>query len=149
MPFFDWVIGQSLAKDSSVFVKYGTLACIAMIIKHSKREDILPHAEKLLSWIINSEFKDSSGTNVQKLVYKIIQRIGLTFLPPRIASWRYQRGNRSLSANLNAGGDLSSNTASNNHNEKLEEEAIDIPDAVEEVIDQVIHGLRCPDSVVR
>uniref|UniRef100_A0AAR5P213 Tubulin-specific chaperone D C-terminal domain-containing protein n=1 Tax=Dendroctonus ponderosae TaxID=77166 RepID=A0AAR5P213_DENPD len=73
--FFDWVVEQSLASNSDVFVKYGTLACIAVIIKHGKREDILPHASKLLSWIINSEFKESSGTSVQKLVYKIIQRI--------------------------------------------------------------------------
>lgn len=76
LTFFDWVLEQSLAKDSNVFVKYGTLACIAMIIKHGKREDILPHARKLLAWIINSEFKESSGTSVQKLVYKIVQRIG-------------------------------------------------------------------------
>lgn len=74
--FFDWVVEQSLASNSNVFVKYGTLACIAVIIKHGKREDMLPHASKLLSWIINSEFKESSGTSVQKLVYKIIQRIG-------------------------------------------------------------------------
>ncbi|XP_066141125.1 tubulin-specific chaperone D [Euwallacea fornicatus] len=148
VPFFDWVREQSLAQESNVFVKYGTLACIAMIIKHGKREDILPHAQKLLAWIINSEFKDSSGTNVQKLVYKIIQRIGLTFLPPQIASWRYQRGSRSLAANLNAAGDLSLNIEGN-HSVERPEEAVDVPDEVEEVIDQLIQGLRCADGVVR
>ncbi|KAL1505707.1 hypothetical protein ABEB36_005211 [Hypothenemus hampei] len=147
--FFDWSLKQSLAQNSNVFVKYGTLACIAMIIKHGKREDILPHANKLLEWIIHSEFKESSGTNVQKLVYKIIQRIGLTYLPPRIASWRYQRGNRSLAANLNAAGDLYVNQSTNHNTNEKEEVQIEIPDEVEEVIDQLIQGLRCSDSIVR
>lgn len=78
--FFDWGINQSLSKDSNIFVKYGTLACIASIIKHGKRDDILPHAHRLLEWIINSEFKENSGSNVQKLAYKIVQRIGTRFM---------------------------------------------------------------------
>ncbi|XP_050312705.1 tubulin-specific chaperone D [Anthonomus grandis grandis] len=148
--FIEWVFDKSLSKDSNVFIKYGTLACIAMIIKHGKREDILQHAPKILSWIINSEFKESSGTSVQKLVYKIVQRIGLTFLPPRLASWRYQRGNRSLAANLSAAaGDLSSYIPSFNRSEEQPEEQFNVPDEVEEVIDQLIQGLRCADSVVR
>ncbi|XP_030759284.1 tubulin-specific chaperone D [Sitophilus oryzae] len=145
-PFIDWVMVQSLASNSNVFVKYGTLSCIATIIKHGKREDVLPHARVLLEWIINSEFKENSGSNVQKLVYKIIQRIGLTFLPPLIASWRYQRGNRSLAANLSAGGDLRTSTSNEIPDLNVN---INIPDEVEEVIDQLIQGLRCPDSVVR
>lgn len=66
----------SLSTDSSVFVKYGTLACIATILKHGKREDLLPYARRLLEWIINAEFKNNVGSNIQKLVYKIVQRIG-------------------------------------------------------------------------
>lgn len=77
--FFDWAIELSLAQDSNVFVKYGTLASVAMILKHGKREDLLPHAQKLLQWIVNDEFKNNAGTSVQKLVYKIIQRIGIIF----------------------------------------------------------------------
>lgn len=75
--FFTWACELSVQKDSSVFVKYGTLASVAMILKNGKREDLLPHATKLLQWIINSEFKNNPGSNVQKLVYKIIQRIGM------------------------------------------------------------------------
>jgi hypothetical protein len=47
-----------------------------MILKHGKREDLLPHAERLLQWIIDDDIKTNSGSNVQKLVYKIVQRIG-------------------------------------------------------------------------
>ncbi|KAJ8938560.1 hypothetical protein NQ314_011450 [Rhamnusium bicolor] len=148
--FFDWVIDLSLSKESNVFVKYGTLACIATILKHGKREDLLPYTRRLLEWIVNDEFKNNSGSNIQKLVYKIVQRIGLTFLPPRVAAWRYRRGNRSLAANLSAGDGSVPNTSINNTEvEEPEENDLEVPDEVEEVIDQLIHGLRSFDSIVR
>lgn len=74
--FFDWACSLSVDPDSNVFVKYGCLASVAMILKHGKREDLVPHAPKLLEWIVNAEFKNNPGTNIQKLVYKNIQRIG-------------------------------------------------------------------------
>ncbi|XP_018565799.1 tubulin-specific chaperone D [Anoplophora glabripennis] len=147
--FLDWAMELSLSKDSNVFVKYGTLACIATILKHGKREDLLPHARRLLEWIINAEFKNNVGSNIQKLVYKIVQRIGLTFLPPRVAAWRYKRGNRSLAANLSAGDGSIPKTSNNDEVEENEDDDIDVPDEVEEVIDQLIQGLRSIDSIVR
>lgn len=40
----------------------------------------------------------------RKLAVKLIQRIGLIFLRPRMASWRYRKGqNSSIVANLEAG----------------------------------------------
>lgn len=66
----------AIEADSNVFVRYGILSSIAMLLKHGKRDDLLPYAPTLLQWIINAEFKDDPGTNIQKFVYKIIQRIG-------------------------------------------------------------------------
>lgn len=73
-------MNTSIENDSSSFFRYGTLASVAMILKNGKREDLLPYAPTLLRWIINAEFKNNPGTNIQKLVYKIIQRIGLLLL---------------------------------------------------------------------
>ena len=40
----------------------------------------------------------------RKLAVKLIQRIGLVFLRPRVAAWRYQRGAKSnIAANLGSG----------------------------------------------
>lgn len=78
--------------------------------------------------------------------------LGLTFLPPRVATWRYKRGNRSLAANLSAGdGGSTTVTVKANQSDAQEEidEHIDVPDDIEEVIDQLIQGLRCGDGVVR
>lgn len=151
-PFFKWACDLSVDPNASIFIKYGTLASIAAILKHGKREDLLPFARNLLEWIINAEFKNNSGANIQKLAYKIIQRIGMTFLPPRVASWRYRRGNRSLAANLSAGdGETTVPLVTEQEPTKVEVDAeeIDVPDEIEEVIDQLIQGLGCGDSIVR
>ncbi|KAB0802179.1 hypothetical protein PPYR_04365 [Photinus pyralis] len=146
--FFEWACKLSIASDSIVFVKYGCLASVAMVLKHGKREDLIHHAPYLLKWIINAEFKVNPGTNIQKLVYKNIQRIGLIFLPARIATWRYQRGSRSLMANLHAG-DYRSGTFSTSLPCDECEENINVPDEVEEVVDQLFQGLGSSDCVVR
>ncbi|XP_064213928.1 tubulin-specific chaperone D isoform X2 [Tribolium castaneum] len=146
LSYIEWSMVESTSSESTIFTKQGTLASIAMILKTGKRDDLLPHARPLLQWIIRDEIKHNSGTNVQKLVYKIVQRIGLTFLPPKVAAWRYKRGNRSLAANL-SGGD--GTTSSHDTQEPLPEDNIEVPDEVEEVIDQLINGLRSCDGIVR
>lgn len=79
--------------------------------------------------------------------------IGLTFLPPRLATWRYQRGNRSLTANLSAGDgkpSVTDPTQNANHiSENDTSENIEVPDEIEEVIDQLIQGLGSNDGIVR
>ncbi|XP_022919826.2 tubulin-specific chaperone D [Onthophagus taurus] len=148
--FLDWARNLSSNPSSTVFLKYGVSSCVAMVIKHGKREDLLPLARDLLDWIIGDHFRLNSGSDVHKLVYKIVQRIGLIFLPPRIASWRYQRGNRSLTANLSAGDAKTDITPQQSTNliETTPEE-IDVPDEIEEIIDQLIQGLGAEDSIVR
>ena len=40
----------------------------------------------------------------RKLATKLIQRIGLVYLRPRVAAWRYQKGQKSsIAANLSGG----------------------------------------------
>lgn len=95
--YLDWV------SESNDQVHFGKLAAISNILKHGKREDLLVHAPKILAWMLSCDYK--SGNDFLKIKYfvKIIQRLGLVFLKPRLAKWRYQRGSRSLSAKLAAG----------------------------------------------
>ena len=68
---------------------------------------------------------------------------GLTFLPPRIASWRYKRGHRSLVVNMTLGGQSTSDGAN------AEEEDIEVHPLVEEVLDTLLTGLKHESTVVR
>ena len=96
---------------------------------------------------------------LRKLLVKLFARIGCAYLPPRVASWRYQRGKRSLVENLLKGNDGSKSSttvksdelkASCNDNQ-LDSSAqiFEIPDQVEDSMDQLLRSLTDSATVVR
>lgn len=95
--YFDWIC------ESAEEIQFGKLAAISNILKHGKREDLLVHAKKLLAWILSCDYKSGIDFLKNKYFVKIIQRLGLIFLKPRLAKWRYQRGSRSLTSKLATG----------------------------------------------
>ncbi|RYE95980.1 MAG: hypothetical protein EOO41_05100, partial [Methanobacteriota archaeon] len=102
-----------------------------------------------------------SSSLLRKLLVKLATRTGLAYLPPRLVSWRYQRGNRSLLRNLSAAGVASATTAIASNSKAatseaaaaavggVEDEDIDIPPQMEDIIDMLLRGLRDTDTVVR
>lgn len=152
--FLDWIISHHQA--DTVEIKYGQLAAVGAILKHGKRDDLLPYADKLLQWIVSCQYKDSSDFLKYKSYIKIIQRIGLIYLKPRIANWRYKRGTRSLAKNLALDNETPQQSQLNTmeHNQQSSEELISdeeviVPDAIEEVIEELLQGLRSGGNDVR
>lgn len=92
--YFEWTC------ESNDEVQFGKLAAISSVLKHGKREDLLVHAKKLLAWLLSCDYKTGDDFLKNKYFVKIIQRLGLVFLKPQLATWRYQRGSRSLIAKL-------------------------------------------------
>lgn len=103
---------------------------------------------------------------LRKLSIKLIQRLGLTFLKPRLASWRsvrkkktylssfktithctscrYQRGSRSLAANLSKSqSSVTDAVTTHMDTEGQEEEDYDIPEEVESVIGEGPASFQC------
>jgi len=77
---------------------------------------------------------------------------GLSFLKMRVAAWRYQRGSRSLAENLRAGDNIAHDVLSWNPVPQNEEEMIEdfeVPDCIEDVIEELMQGLRDSDNVIR
>jgi hypothetical protein len=77
---------------------------------------------------------------------------GLIFLKMRVTVWRYQRGGRSLAANLSVGDSITPDPLPLNsvlQNEEETNEDFEIPDEIEEVIEELVQGLRDPDTVIR
>lgn len=126
-------------------VKYGQLSSVAAILKLGKRDDILPYADRLLQWIVACNYKGSTDFLRHKHSIKIIQRIGMIYLKPVIASWRYKRGLRSLAVNLSGQNLENLNGADDN----LSDDEIYIPDQIAEVIEELLQGLRSPSSDIR
>lgn len=78
----------------------------------------------------------------------------MTFLQARVATWRYQRGSRSLEETLAASGPSSSSGGQQQGASRIgkgedEGEAYDVPEEIEEVIGLLLNGLRDRDTVVR
>ncbi|KAJ8793101.1 hypothetical protein J1605_003778 [Eschrichtius robustus] len=91
---------------------------------------------------------DSNQTLLRKLGVKLVQRLGLTFLKPQVAKWRYQRGCRSLIASLQLS--LQSPRDPGIQAETPDSDGEDdVPEEVESVIEQLLIGLKDKDTIVR
>uniref|UniRef100_A0A8C5E9M2 Tubulin-specific chaperone D n=1 Tax=Gouania willdenowi TaxID=441366 RepID=A0A8C5E9M2_GOUWI len=148
--FLDWSLTTiSQTSDDSVTnvrVLDGVLQSLAKLFKHGKRDDLLQYAPVVLKCLQDKNFSGSSEL-LRKLIVKLSQRLGLTFLKPRLADWRYQRGSRSLAANLAMTKSAAPVTPEETPQEQ--EEYYDIPEEVESVIDHLLMGLRDKETIVR
>ncbi|KAG9337874.1 hypothetical protein JZ751_027526 [Albula glossodonta] len=150
--FLDWSLtAMSQASDLTMegtVVLDGVLQSLAQLFKHGKREDFLQYAPTVLQYLDKRRLSESNQAMLRKLGVKLVQRLGLTFLKPRLAKWRYQRGSRSLAANLS-----SKTTVTENPQLDLEpagqEDDYDIPEEIENVIEQLLVGLKDKETIVR
>ena len=89
---------------SDIFTTMGVMRTLVTILKIStaQRHKVLASMEPYWSILRNlSQFTNQpSNFLLRKYMVKWWTRLGVLYLPPRIASWRYQRGRRSLKENL-------------------------------------------------
>ncbi|KFW79471.1 Tubulin-specific chaperone D, partial [Manacus vitellinus] len=151
--FLDWVLSM-LSKSSSqtmegTVIVNGMLQALAQLFKHGKREDCLPYAVTVLECLDKCKLSESNQMVLRKLGMKLVQRLGLTFVKPKVAKWRYQRGCRSLAANLQAQGAVVLNQKREAAAEADDDEEYDIPAEIENVVEQLLVGLKDKDTIVR
>uniref|UniRef100_A0A1B0D4Y0 Tubulin-specific chaperone D n=1 Tax=Phlebotomus papatasi TaxID=29031 RepID=A0A1B0D4Y0_PHLPP len=147
--FFDWIIEESKSEQG---IKIGQLSAISAILKHGKREDLLSHTNKILQWIVGCNFKVSTDYLKHLHYVKIIQRLGLVLLKPRLARWRYQRGSRSIVANLERPGvkeEAPGEDTFSGGDVLQPQEEIVVPDEIEDIIEELLEALRAASSGVR
>lgn len=133
------------------------LVTLAALLKHGNREDLLLYAPKMLQKMLNCNYKKSKNSLLRKYAIKVIQRIGLTFLKPKVAAWRYKRGNRSLAENLKMSSSISKQSGDaeirteprSDKDCQSDEDEFDVPEEVEEVIEQLMQGLKDSDNIIR
>ncbi|KAK6617706.1 hypothetical protein RUM44_005294 [Polyplax serrata] len=153
--FLQWLYKEiQYKKDSNAIDQrncLNSLVTLAAILKHGKRADLIPFAPEMLQKMLDSNYKLCNNSLLRKYAVKVVQRIGLIFLKPKVAAWRYQRGNRSLAENLKGnkcqvqhGGDINAVTTP-----PQEREEFDVPEEVEEVIELLMQALKDSDTVIR
>ena len=166
----------STEKTMSIFLVMGIVQTLAAIFKTGSRSNLMERhlrcvemvweqailvADKAAPKQEAGELVKSGGAPLlRKMLAKLFARVGCSYLPPKIAEWRYQRGRRSLLENL---GSQDSNVASDSleMNQKQEENIDDhtkdrhgssivrIPDQVEDSMAQLIQSLTDPATTVR
>nr|CAD7588956.1 unnamed protein product [Timema genevievae] len=162
--FLDWAREIIIDTETNESQKAYSMSAIASILKHAKREDILPHIGLLTEPKVLSSFQDSTSSLFRKYGMKALQRIGLTFLKPQIPTWRYQRGCRSLMVNMNAAGDLTNSVISNHSHltndrkeshivtdmpKDQEQNDIEVPEEIEDILHNLLTGLNDTDTIIR
>ncbi|CAM6128397.1 unnamed protein product [Calypogeia fissa] len=167
--FVAWTI-EALNSDEDVrassFLVPGVVGVLAALFKVGGRDILLsitPAVWRVVSQLINSSIASRSPL-LRKLLVKLTQRVGLVHLPPRVASWRYKQIGQSLAQNLaqpvEGGHNVLPKGSETMHLQQSQnliedatdeptEEDLDVPPLVEEVIEQLLGGLRDKVTVVR
>jgi hypothetical protein len=166
---------QNMTANQKFSVRAGAFGGMAAIFKQGNRADICVHGKNVLDALTASKFQDGD-TFIRKLGIKLLQRVGMTFLKARvsfsfhfkrfefplvfiwslyfqIAHWRYDRGNRSLLANLKPKNFAGNPTAEQGIPEEVTddsyEDLAEYSDEIETILDILLNGLDDKDFVVR
>ena len=128
---------------------------LTAIFKKGHRNKLLGVIEHLFPHILHLAQQSSQSTLMRKLNVKLFQRMGMACLPPRVVSWAYQRGQRSLLQNIggtqeNGGKQIGAHAvAEAGDTQKDDIDDIEIPEQLEDIVEQLLVGLRDRDTIVR
>ena len=140
----------------SIFLVMGVLQTLSAIFKTGHRCNLLSklHGIEVL-WeesILVAEGPVGGSIMLRKLLVKLFARVGCAHLPPRIATWRYQRGKRSLVDNLRRVGTSKDESDVMVDGQDQSDPRCDlfyIPDQVEDAMDQLLRSLTDSATIVR
>ncbi|ESW14847.1 hypothetical protein PHAVU_007G022200 [Phaseolus vulgaris] len=141
------------------FQLLGVVEALAAIFKAGSRNlllDVSPVVWNDTSMLYKSSDAARSPL-LRKYLMKLTQRIGLTALPHRLPSWRYMGRVAKLNVSLNTSNKIDqsnlgvneNDSNSNEMSDRGEDEDMDVPENVEEIIEMLLSGLRDMDTVVR
>jgi len=149
--------------QSNIYTTMGVLQTLVTILKIStaQRDKVLVSMEPywLLIKRISNATNRPSNLLLRKYLVKWWTRLGMLYLPPRIASWRYQRGRRSLKENLQRQQQSQTDSTINTDKTDSDISRIDhrvgvdyfffVPDQVEIVMGHILASLKDSSTVVR
>lgn len=145
----------------------GIMLCLAHIAKNSPREQHIEASRiyfasvmKLVAHLTEDDARSdrpSSSTLHRKLSVKLVQRLGLLYLLPKVRSWRYSRGLRSLELNMQSLGLTAGSTVTSmpshaqgaSEDDDDDDSTFEVVEELEQIVEVLLCGLRDKDTVVR
>lgn len=139
---------QSITEIDSAI---GMLQAMVEILRIGERKEMLENAKELVSLVTDElEVKGIQGNTVlRKLKVKLAERIGLVLIKPKVATWRYQRGFRSLIDNLEHKSVVGKEKEIEQKAEVEEAEDLIYATEIETLLDYLLNKLKDKDTVVR
>ncbi|EPS73351.1 hypothetical protein M569_01400, partial [Genlisea aurea] len=163
--FIDWTHQILSSMEYNVvdhFRMLGVVEALAAVFKIGSPSilmNVVPDIWKGISVLMNSVAAAHSSL-LRKYLIKLIQRIGITCLPHNTPLWHYVARNKRFGENnvgsteqdfsqLSYSGDWNPSNLSKDVLCLEEEEDMDVPEIIEDVIELLLKGLRDTDTVVR
>jgi hypothetical protein len=172
--FIQWCVAKlseytsstSRNSNASLFRVLGILQVLVTILKVSPmpREKLVVQMDPVWTCMLLLDDQTAGNLLLRKYLVKWWTRMSCAYLPPRIAPWRYQRGQRSLAENLEQARGGGSKSSSNLHetqsslpvevdsekSKSLEQSLLfHVPDQVEDAMGKVIEALSHASTIVR
>lgn len=165
------VADQLLSNNQSLVS--GLYHTLSLLFQKGEREFLIPQVSLILKAFFpasspsnpdeseDSELEYDLPSNVlinKKASVKLVQRLALVLLAPRIPKWRYQRRTVSLLSNLKSGfasaatsssTQATSSSAAPDVEAEEEEEGYEIPEELEIFVQLLLSALRDKDTIVR
>ncbi|KAL7752331.1 hypothetical protein RI367_002377 [Sorochytrium milnesiophthora] len=153
--FISWAAREFKGKPN-VFLRSGIFSTLAQLYQMGQRETLLSTVDtvsELCQFAANDQ-QVARNSLLRKMLSKVVQRVALVRLKQRVASWRYQRGSRSIEANMKlssarpAAAD-SGLQLSKQVDEAPTDDAEEVSQHVEEAVALLLESLRDTDTIVR
>ncbi|XP_048132760.1 tubulin-folding cofactor D [Rhodamnia argentea] len=156
--FIDWaheVLSSSKDDVMGHFQLLGVVEALAALFKAGSRNLLLDIVASVWN-DISSLGKSATAARsplLRKFLVKLSQRIGLTCLPYQLPSWRYVSRTRSLGGNVSSASQkldqLDAGATSGVILQSMQDDDVDVPEIIEEIMEVLLSGLRDTDTVVR
>jgi len=94
---------ENLNDSTKILILSGTLHIMCDIFSTGQRKELYSRVETVFDTFIKSESETKyiqSSSMIRQYRVKFAHKLGLIYLKPRVASWRYQMGSKSLLKNL-------------------------------------------------
>jgi hypothetical protein len=164
--FTSWAHNDVLSQDKEALMDHfrllGVVEALASIFKAGSRKVLIDEIDDVWVHILVLIKSDRAAKSplLRKYLVKLTQRIGLIYLPPRSPTWRYVSkvrvlgGESSLSLSIkidksNNGICTDSNGDDGVFSQHDDDTEVDVPPIIEEIIEELLSGLRDTDTVVR
>ena len=156
--FLEWSLSRLCVEGGvDAFEVAGILHAVANVYKTGHRKQLLQHHDRgrdLFHHLCAQGAKQKLSAQERKLMIKLTHRFGLSFLPPKVISWRYNRGQRKLLHPSQLPNTAAHKGEQGAEVDEEEEEEVEEADAwafeeIEGVIEHLLVGLRDADTVVR